>query len=90
MHEVQERETYLVTEANLAYFVVYLHQEGLQVGTIKSYLSVVHYRQIFLGLGEPGMSAMPQLEYVIKGAKRENQQKTPERDSQSRHRFSKN
>ena len=36
----------------------------------KSYLAAVRYAQICRGLGDPGISMIPQLEYVIKGIKK--------------------
>lgn len=51
-------------------FVASLHRESLSASTVKSYLSAVRYAQIALGLGDPGMGGMAQLEYVVKGMKR--------------------
>ena len=59
-----------VTQQNLAYFVAYLHREGIAPGTVKSYLAALRHSQIALGLGDPHMGGMVQLEYVIKGLKR--------------------
>ena len=39
-------------------------------GTVKSYLAAVRHSQIAIGLGDPHMSDMPQLEYVVKGLKK--------------------
>ena len=47
-----------------------MHRDKLTAGTVKSYLSSVHFTQISLGLGDPHAASMPQLEYVIKGVKR--------------------
>ena len=38
--------------------------------TMKSYLAAVRHEQISMGLGDPHTAQMPQLEYVLKGAKR--------------------
>jgi len=38
--------------------------------TIKSYLAAVRHSQIALGLGDPHVGDMPQLEYVSKGIKK--------------------
>ena len=38
--------------------------------TAKSYLAAVRHAQISLGLGDPCLGDMPQLEYVLKGLKR--------------------
>lgn len=47
-----------------------LHQDGLSAGTAKNYLAAVRHAQIALSLGDPRMSEMPQLEYVMTGLKR--------------------
>ena len=47
-----------------------MYQEGLSAGTMKSYLSAVRHAQIALGLGNLVMVRMPQLQYVLKGARR--------------------
>ena len=54
----------------LSQFVAQLFLDGLKAGTVKSYLAAVRHEQIGLGLGDPHMSGMPQLEYVIKGLQR--------------------
>ena len=51
-------------------FVGFLYREKLAHGTIKSYLAAVRYEQIARGMGNPHIHAMPQLEYVLKGAKK--------------------
>ena len=51
-------------------FVSSLHKEGLAPGTVKSYLAAMRFEQISRGMGDPGISRMPQLEYVLKGLKR--------------------
>ena len=38
--------------------------------TIKLYLSAVHHPQITLGLGDPRVASMPQVEYVVRGYKK--------------------
>ena len=58
---------YPTTERSLSHFVGYLFQEGLSASTVKGYLSAVRHAQISLGLGDPRMGSMPQLEYHIKG-----------------------
>ena len=50
--------------------MAFLFQEKLSGTTVKNYLAAVRYTQISLGLGDPEMSKMPQLEYVVKGLKR--------------------
>ena len=59
-----------VTESILSRFVAFLFESRLIGATVKNYLAAVRYVQIGLGLGDPGMSNMPQLEYVVKGFKR--------------------
>ena len=48
-------------------FEAHLYREGLVASTVKSYLAAVRHAQIALGLGDPKMAGMPQLEYVTKG-----------------------
>ena len=50
-------------------FIAHLHNEGLSPGTMKSYLAAVRHEQISMRLGDPHIAQMPQLEYVLKGAK---------------------
>ena len=58
------------TERVLSFFVALLYREGLSGGTVKSYLSAVRHMHISMGLGDPHISSMPQLEYVVKGMKK--------------------
>ena len=58
------------TEWVLSFFVALLYREGLSGGTVKSYLSAVRHMHISMGLGDPHISSMPQLEYVVKGMKK--------------------
>lgn len=51
-------------------FVAYLYNEKLAPSTIKTYLAAVRHEQISIGLGNPQIAQMPQLEYVIRGVKR--------------------
>ncbi len=62
-----------VMESMLAHFVAWLYSSNLASSTIKNYLAAVRHTQISLGMGDPHMGMMPQLEYVLKGMKR----KTP-------------
>lgn len=41
-----------------------LHVAGLAYGTVKLHLAAVHHARIGLGLGDPHISEMPQLEYM--------------------------
>lgn len=59
-----------VNEHLLSRFAAYLFREGLKGGTIKNYMAAVRHAQISMGLGDPRMSDMPQLGYVIRGIKR--------------------
>ena len=61
---------YPVTETKLWYFVAYLFKGGLSAGTVKSYLAAVRHSQIARGLGNPHISEMPRLTYIVKGLKR--------------------
>ena len=58
-------------EQNLCNFAAYLASSGLAHQTIKCYLSAVKHLQIESGMGDPSMSNMPKLEYVLRGIKRE-------------------
>ena len=58
-----------VTESTLTQFVAFLFEAQLTGATVKNYLAAVRYTQIALGLGDPEMSNMPKLEYVVKGFK---------------------
>ena len=57
-------------ETKLSYFVAFLFKEGLTAGTVKSYLAAVRHSQTSRGLGNPHISEMPRLEYIVKGLKR--------------------
>ena len=51
-------------------FTAYLTKRGLQPGTVKSYMAAIRFTQIGLGMGDPQIGHMLQLEYVLKGMKR--------------------
>lgn len=57
-------------EAVLCSFVTHLALQGLKHRSIKVYLSATRHMQIAEGLPDPFQSAMPRLEYVLKGVKR--------------------
>ena len=59
------------TEQCLTLFAAHLFKEGLVAGTVKSYLSAVRHAQIAAGLGDPRVGEMPQLEYVVKGIRKQ-------------------
>ena len=58
------------TERVLSLFVAKMCRGGMSAGTVKSYLSAVRFTQIAMGLGDPQVGSMSQLEYVLKGLKR--------------------
>ncbi len=58
------------SEQNLCFFVGSLFRDGLTGSTVKSYLSGIRHSQIAVGLDDPHISSMPQLEYVVKGARK--------------------
>ena len=51
-------------------FVSFLYTERLSPQTVKCYLAAVRQAQIALGLGDPRVVSVPQLEYVTKGMHR--------------------
>ena len=59
-----------VCERSLCFFVAHLYKAGLSSRTVKSYLSAVRHSQISMGLGDPRVEAMPQLEYVSRGMRK--------------------
>ena len=61
---------YPTSEELVLLFIAHLHQEKLAHGTNKSYLAAIRYGQIQRGLGNPAIHSMPQVEYVLKGAKK--------------------
>ena len=61
---------YPMSEEALSYFVAFLFKEGLTPSSVKSYLLAIHDAQIAMGMGDPRMGEMPQLEHFIKGLSR--------------------
>ena len=59
-----------MTEPTLIAFVAMLYTQRLAAGRVKSYLAAVRHAQIAIGLGDPWIGAMLQLEYVLKGLRR--------------------
>ena len=55
---------------NCPFFFFFFFVEGLSDGMVKVYLSAVYHAQIGLGLGDPRISDMPHLGYVVKGFRR--------------------
>ena len=73
------------SEDVLSAFVAMLAEEGLSYSSIRLYLSAIRYHHIKSDLGEPGISAMPRLAYIVKGVKREGvytQSTKPQRERQ--------
>ena len=62
--------SYPTSVRSLSYFVGYLFQEGLLASTVKCYLSAVCHAQISLGLGDPKIGDVPQIESHIKGLRK--------------------
>ena len=52
-------------------FVASLAKEKLSYASIRTYLSLIRYRQIVCGHGDPAISQMSRLEYVLKGIQKE-------------------
>ena len=69
-HTHQIRNPFPTVEQTLARFVAWLHAQQLASGTVKNYLVAVRHSQIALGLGDPKIGSMVQLEYVLRGMKR--------------------
>lgn len=60
-----------VSELLLCYFVVFLAKQGLAPATIKTYLAAVRHAQIIRGLPELRQGALPRLQLVQTGIRRE-------------------
>ena len=56
-----------VAERTLSLFLAYLYTEGLSGNMAKTYLAGIRYTQIAMGLADPRVSEMQQLEYTVKG-----------------------
>ena len=61
----------------LCRFVAWMFVHDLSHQTMKLYLSAVRHLQIMSGLGDPFVSEMPRLQYVLKGARIERSKSTP-------------
>ena len=57
-------------ESTLCRFVAFLAGESLSFQTITSYLSACRFYQISVGLPDPSLSTFPQLNYVLRGARK--------------------
>ena len=67
-----------VNETLLCRFLASLTQDNLRFQTIKCCLSAVRCLQIMSGFSDPKMSAMPLLEYFLRGVKLEQARQSPE------------
>ncbi|KAL5510124.1 hypothetical protein EMCRGX_G005615 [Ephydatia muelleri] len=56
-----------IAERTLSLFLAYLYTKGLSGNTAKTYLAGIRYTQIAMGLADPKISEMQQLEYITKG-----------------------
>ena len=63
-------QTFPASKDVLTHFVAHLCKEGLKAGTIKNYLASIRHAQVVLGLGNPHIEEMSQLEYMTHGVKR--------------------
>ena len=61
---------YLTTERSLARFISHIYNQGLSASTMKGCLAAIGYGQISLSLGDPVTTKMSQLQYVLKGVRR--------------------
>ena len=69
---------YSVSENGLCRFVAHLADVNLKHQTIKSYLSANRFGQIMAGYGDPFLSSMPILEYLLRGIKYNQAKQCPE------------
>ena len=69
-HSQRTKSPFPVSEQTLCRFVAWLHMQHLSSSTANNYLAAVRHSQVALGLGDPKMASMAQLEYVIRGMKR--------------------
>ena len=63
-----QESSYSVSEQHMSAFVAFLYQHGLSATMCKSYLAAVRHAHIALGLGDPVMVGMTQLQYILKAA----------------------
>ena len=62
-------DPYPVSEDELCWFVAYLADSNLKHQMIKLYLSAIRFGQIMAGFGDPFVSSMPILEYLLRRIK---------------------
>ena len=67
-----------VSEGGLCRFVAHLADSTLKHTTIKSYLSAIRCGQIMAGFGDPFVSSMPIVEYLLRGIKYNQAKQCPE------------
>ena len=60
-----------MTEGKLGSFVAFVANSSLAYQTIKCYLSAIRHLQIESGMGDLQISAMPNLEHVLRVIKKE-------------------
>ena len=73
----QIAQPFPVTERVLSGFVAHLQRERLDPGTVNSSLAALRHSQMALGLGNPHMGNMLQLEYAVKGLKQTHRPRSP-------------
>ena len=61
----------LLSEPLLCRYVSFLANDGLSPRRVKCYLSALCHLQVSMHLGDPQIGAMPRLEQVLKGVKRQ-------------------
>ena len=77
------RPTLPAREETLSAFVAALAKEGVSHTSLKVYLAAVRHYQIQNGQGDPGISQMVRLEYIMKGIRRDGALKpNPRRERQ--------
>ena len=60
-----------IVEDTLSAFVASLAKEGVSHASMRVYLSALRHHQIEKGQGDPGISRMVRLEYIMKGIKKD-------------------
>ena len=60
-----------ISEDTLAAFVASLAKEGVSYASLKVYLAAIRHYQIKNGQGDPGISRMVRLDYIMKGIRRD-------------------
>ena len=60
-----------ISEDTLAAFLASLAKEGVSYASLKVYLAAIRHYQIKNGQGDPGISRMVRLDYIMKGIRRD-------------------